>query len=276
MPVTVTELQRSRKQTLNPKQGSTFTREYIVSRTTNDTTAMNAVNAEASLRYGNLKKLAIDLEPAGGGLWYAAVHYGTDDGDDQTVDGTPASPAGDDPLGAEFTGDFTGATVHITQSKETVASVKRGGGTPPDYKRAIGVSKDGVAGTDKIDPKGTITVTRNYTLITLNYLKILNGLVGTYNAATFLEHAAGEMLFTGFNVRTGSDGKKTLSFHFAISRNKTDIEICTGLTVTSKRGWDYLWVAYEPAVDADTLVSQPIAAYVERIYDEGDFSLIRI
>ena len=46
----------------------------------------------------------------------------------------------------------------------------------------------------------------------------------------------------------------------------------------SKKGWEYLWVKYAEQEDenAKTLVQQPIAAYVERVYDEASFAPLEI
>ncbi len=48
----------------------------------------------------------------------------------------------------------------------------------------------------------------------------------------------------------------------------------TEITGISKRGWDHLWVRYQDAEDstAKALVKRPVAAYVERVYYDGDFS----
>ena len=53
----------------------------------------------------------------------------------------------------------------------------------------------------------------------------------------------------------------------------------SGLTVgsitgISKKGWEYLWVLYEEAEDATAkaLVKVPVAVYIERVYEEGDFA----
>ena len=43
-----------------------------------------------------------------------------------------------------------------------------------------------------------------------------------------------------------------------------------------KKGWEYLWVRYADAEDQNVLVKKPIAVYVERVYEEGDFSLLGI
>lgn len=46
------------------------------------------------------------------------------------------------------------------------------------------------------------------------------------------------------------------------------------ITGISKKGWEYLWVRYVDAEDAaaKAFVKKPQAVYVERVYEEGDFS----
>ena len=48
------------------------------------------------------------------------------------------------------------------------------------------------------------------------------------------------------------------------------------IVVASKKGWEYLWVRYEDAEDdaANVLVKKPTAAYVEKVYEDGDFSVL--
>ena len=50
------------------------------------------------------------------------------------------------------------------------------------------------------------------------------------------------------------------------------------LTGIAKKGWEYLWVRYEDAVDASAhkWIKKPAFAYVERVYPEGDFGLLGI
>ena len=58
---------------------------------------------------------------------------------------------------------------------------------------------------------------------------------------------------------------------------------CTRLVVgpitgIAKKGWEYMWVRYADSEDtvAKAIVKKPIAAYIEKVYDEGDFSLLGI
>jgi hypothetical protein len=49
------------------------------------------------------------------------------------------------------------------------------------------------------------------------------------------------------------------------------------LTVTEKKGWDYLWVRYADDVkDKKTLVKKPIAAYIEKVYERKDLGNLGI
>jgi hypothetical protein len=40
--------------------------------------------------------------------------------------------------------------------------------------------------------------------------------------------------------------------------------------------WEYLWVRYGDVEDQKVLVKQPESAYVERVYEPGNFALLGI
>ena len=46
----------------------------------------------------------------------------------------------------------------------------------------------------------------------------------------------------------------------------------------AKKGWEYMWVRYADSEDtvAKAIVKKPIAAYIERVYDEGNFAAMGI
>jgi len=277
MTIAVYELQHSRKQTVAPRDGSSVTRSFIALRDESDTAIYTAVNAATSATYGILRKLKITLDPQGGGVWLADVEYGVDRGADVTPgDTSPSPPGGDDPLGAEVSFDTTGGTVHITQSKETVHKIKAGGGDAPDYKRAIGVSKDGVAGCDIEVGRLEFQITRNFAYVTLNYLDKLKRFTGRVNDATFLGRNAGELLFRGATGTSGSDGKVRITFKFAAGDNETFVTVSDDIELPSKGAFDHVWCAYGPSVSEGALVSRPTAAYVERVCDDADFTELGI
>jgi hypothetical protein len=94
------------------------------------------------------------------------------------------------------------------------------------------------------------------------------------NSGAFRGFAAGEVLFLGASgSKTGVDNWE-IAFKFAASPNVTSLSIGGGITVSAKKGWEYLWVRFADAEDstAKALVKRPVAAYVERVYESADFS----
>lgn len=100
-------------------------------------------------------------------------------------------------------------------------------------------------------------------------------LTGRVNHAPFKGFAAGEVLFLGASGSQRGQEDWEVTFSFAASPNVTGLAVGQ-ITGIAKKGWEYLWVRYEDAVDAHTLVKQPAAAYVEQVYPYGDFALLGI
>jgi hypothetical protein len=236
-----------------------------------------------------LKLLSRDITTVGGGFWRATAHYGPDNapifpavGGVGPPEPVPTVPGLTDPLGPDFAFDFTGVTEHITQSKETVSSVQRFSGVGPappgpDTQRAIGITADGrVEGCERIRPNLEWSVTRTFAAVTHDYIMLVASLVGTVNDDTFYGRPAGECLFVGGNCQIDDTMRAKCTFKFLDSPNLTNIEICDDLTVTAKKGHEYLWVAYRDAKDGNRITQQPDAAYVEKIYDLADFAQLRI
>ena len=42
--------------------------------------------------------------------------------------------------------------------------------------------------------------------------------------------------------------------------------------MASKKGWEYLWGRYAEDAAAKAIVKRPAAAYIEKVYEEGDFA----
>jgi len=102
-------------------------------------------------------------------------------------------------------------------------------------------------------------------------------LTGKVNNASWKGFAAGEVLFLGVSGSKRGEDDWEITFRFAASPNRTNIQI-GNITVASKKGWEYLWVRYADVEDggSNTLVKQPVAVYVEKVYEEGDFSALGI
>lgn len=182
---------------------------------------------------------------------------------------------------------IAGGTITSTQA---AANLKIEGLAATDYKRAIGVSRDGVAGTDKVAPKLEFQIVRNFVGMTLDYIRACKDLTGTINDAPFYGFEAGECLFLGASGTPSQNNQAAaapltrVTFRFAASANRTDIDLVPDdedgnhlLRIAEKKGWDYLWVGYATTVDTRGVQAQrPQAAYVEVVYEDGDFSQLLI
>lgn len=255
--------------------------EYVIQGTIDRTIVLNTVRATAPATFPDEPKLVrgdITIRPLGGLLWRASVPYIPDYAPLYPARGlvgppipAPIGPTLNDPLGADFAFDITAQTEHVTQSIQTVDKYNRGGGVAPDYKGAIGVTKDSILGCDRIKPYLEWSRTVTLTSTTFEYWYTVSGLVGTTNKFTWYGAAEGTLLFLGVSGNIKDFNKCVATFKFAYAPNLTAILICDGLTVANKAAWDFLWVAYKNIDDTNKLAQQPFAAFVERVYRREDF-----
>lgn len=180
---------------------------------------------------------------------------------------------------SSFSFDTGGGTQHITQSLETVGSYAASGNAP-DFGGAIGVTHDNVEGVDIIVPVYSFAETHylDDEVVTNAYKGKLFHLTGKVCNASFKGLDAGECLFLGVSgSQRGSGADWEISFRFAGSENKTNLTV-GGITGINKKGWEYLWVRYQdvtedsPGLVAPMVVKQPIAVYVEKVYENGNFA----
>lgn len=257
-------------ETPNSRRGTTDRREliYNLRGTSSEATARSTVESSAPATFDGLPRQDpdIELEPiwvdttTAKGQWLVTVPY------------AKLSPlgVGDSVLSFE-TG---GGTQHITQSLATIG--KYGDGfSPLGCGGAIGVTSDSVEGVDITVPVYQWSETHYLADddVTQAYRKLIADLTGRTNAGTFRGFAAGEVLFLGATGTKRSDGVWEITFRFAASANRTNITV-GNITVTSKKGWEYLWCQYEEDTDANSnrLIKKPYAAYVEKVYEEGDYT----
>ncbi len=213
-----------------------------------------------------LEPVCIDTANLGACIWEVTVQYGEKD-----------RPESGDP--STFSFDTGGGTQHVTQSLQTVNRYAPTGKTAPDFHGAIGVTHDNVEGVDITVPVYHFSETHYLadSQVTLAYRGTLFGLTGKVNNAAFKGLAAGECLFLGASgSKRGADDWE-ITFRFAASPNRTGITVGE-ITGIDKAGWEYLWVRYTDAEDATAkaIVKKPVAAYVEKVYEEGDFSALGI
>ena len=180
---------------------------------------------------------------------------------------------------SSFSFDTGGGTQHITQSIQTINKYAPPGKTAPDFKGAVGVTHDNVEGVDITIPVYNFSETHylDDAVVTPSYRGTLFNLTGKVNNDSFKGMAAGECLFLGASgSKRGSDDWE-ITFRFAASPNKTGLTVGE-ITGIDKKGWEYMWVRYADSEDtaAKAIVKKPVAAYIEKVYDEGDFSQLGI
>ena len=269
MPITLTEKVDSRRVSLG--ENPSIELAYVLTGTSDDATAVSTIESNTPTSYQGLLRQDIQLEPewvdanSGDGQWTVTVRYGL----------WPQPKQGE----SVYAFDTTGGTQHITQSIQTVARYAPTGKTAPNFKGAIGVTHDNVEGVDITVPSCTFSETHYLpaTTVTLAYRVTLFRMTGKVNNAAFKGCAAGECLFLGATgTKRGSDDWE-ITYRFCVSPNRENITI-GDITGISKKGWEYMWVRYEDVADglAYTIVKRPVAVYIEKVYEEADFSVLGI
>jgi hypothetical protein len=236
---------------------------YVVGGTEDDAVVRTTVEATIPAMYAGLVFQNYHIAHQGGGVWEVTARYGKVE---------PKKPGE-----SSFSFDTGGGTQKITQSLATVASYAPPGEDPPDFKGAIGVNNDSVEGTDITIPVYNFKETHYIpvALVTPAYKAAIFSLTGKVNAFPFKGFAPGEVLFMGASGSQRGTEDWEITFSFAASPNATGLTI-GDITGIDKKGWEYLWVRYQDVEDANVLVKQPAAVYVEQVYPYGDFSLLGI
>jgi len=264
MTAVIAEKPTSRSATEGVDSNASTTLQYIVRGTDDDSAVHALVQATIPAFYRGLAYQTYSIDPVhvneadAVGYWDISAQYGVKD-----------------PKESTFTFDTGGGTQHITQSLATKGRYPAPGFVAPDFAGAIGVTHEDVEGVDITVPVYNFSETHyiDDALVTDAYKGTLFFLTGKTNQAVFRNFAVGEVLFLGASgTKRGKDDWE-ITFKFAASPNVTDLQIGP-ITVASKRGWELLWVRYTDVEDsaAKMLVKQPVAAYVEQVYEEGDFS----
>ena len=271
MAIEVREKFESRK-LVKTTTGSNSSAElaFVVLGTDDDIAARNALEAHSPANYATLPRQSVQVEPLGPNLWDGLVRYGQESTSNQLQTGE-----------STFSFDTGGGTQHITQSLQTVGRFPASGQTAPDFKGAIGVTPDAVEGVDITVPVYQFSEThyKPDSQVTGAYTGVLFDLTGKVNGDTFKRFAPGEVLFLGASgskrVQMGEDADWEITYRFAASPNRSGVSI-GGISGISKKGWEYLWVRYADHADplAKALVKRPIAAYVERVYESGNFAAL--
>jgi len=271
MAITCTENVDSRQYT----EGQSAELTYTIRGTADEGEAATSLKATAPLFFRFLVRQPVTVEPLridtahpDACLWTGTAHYAL--GEHQEPPETGDST---------FSFDTSGGVQHITQSLATVASYAPLGKAAPDFGGAIGVTHDNVEGVDIAVPVYTFSETHylDDSDVTPSYKGALFSLTGKVNDAAFKGLAAGECLFLGAcGSKRGAEDWE-ITFRFAGSPNRSGIRVGS-ITGIAKKGWEYMWVRYADSVDAaaKTIVKKPVAVYIERVYEEGNFSALGI
>ena len=246
---------------------------YTIAGTADEAAAIAALKAAAPATLGGLKRQPVSVEPVhvdtanpGTCIWTGTANYAPFERQEPPQTGDSV-----------YNFDTGGGTQHITQSLQTIARYPSG--TAPDFKGAIGVTPDNVEGVDIAVPVFNFSETHYVPVaqVTSAYKAAIFQLTGKVNSAAFKGFAAGECLFLGASgSRRGAEDWE-ITFRFAGSPNRTGLAV-GAITGIAKKGWEYLWVRYADTEDtaSHTLVKSPLGAYVERVYEEGNFSALGI
>lgn len=272
MAVTVTEKFESRRSTkATGTSSSSAELVYTVRGTGDGLAARDAAETESPGTYDGLPRQSVSVEPVGNELWEATVRYGSSGG-------SSSPPSGE----SSFSFDTGGGTQHITQSKQTVSTHAAPGTTAPNFGGAIGVTADSVEGVDVTVPVYQFSETHIFpnSAVSSAYKGVLFALTGKVNSGGFKGFQPGELLFLGASGSrrgTGAGDDWEITFRFAASPNASGLSV-GNITGIGKKGWEYLWVRYADQEDAGShaIVKRPVAAYVERVYDEGNFGALGI
>jgi hypothetical protein len=216
------------------------------------------------------------IEELGGEVWIGTVRYAAN-----------AFAAVQVPT---FQFSTAGGTKHIIHSKErkSASAIDGTGNPPPNHGGLIGISgKPGekqAAGTDVVFPVYKFSETHYFSVNDVDnfYKGVLFSLTGRVNNGPFKGFNPGEVLFLGATGTLRDQFWWEITFEFAASPNLTNVVINEGgtdqITVAEVGGWDYLWTTSTETADmtAFEIALGIQAAYVDRVYDDGDMSFLGI
>ncbi len=133
---------------------------------------------------------------------------------------------------------------------------------------------------DILVPRLQFTIPRYYPIqiVSADWIKALAFLTGTVCLHRFMSFDIGEIMLLGVEGAPNFDKQRMeLTLHFDTSPNVTGIDIAAAdgtIEIDEKRGFDYLWLAYNKDSDADRLGITPVQANVERVYRYEDWSIL--
>jgi hypothetical protein len=251
----------------SPQVGNTSAKKtYVIEGTTDELEAKGLLIAESPAGYEGMVRQSYEVRYLGDAAWEGVMSYAVN---------PPITPPSTGQNSWTF--DTAGGTQHIVASKGTTAFGT--GAAAGDNGNLINATKQGADGIDITVPQYSWSETYylDDSAVTGTYKATLYGLTGRTNAGGFRGFAAGEVLFLGASGSKRGVGDWEITFRFSASPNLSGLTVGT-ITGIAKKGWEYLWVKSVPtAVGSLGVMSQkPVAVYVEKVYDAGDYSGLAI
>jgi len=267
MPAVVEELFQGRTEVVSSKPSAEI--PYIVRQAADEAAVKSAALAATPTLYAGMPRKSVEIsERINADTWKIVVRYEAQEFEQQEEP---------EPV---FSFDTGGGTQHITQSIQTLG--RYGPAATDKLGGAIGFDGENVEGVDVTVPVYNFSETHYLpaSVVTAGYRVGLFRVTGTVNSGSFRGFAAGEVLFLGASGSrrgTGYDDDWEITFKFAAQPNRNDIRV-GDIGPISKKGWEYLWVQYAPEVDNDKkqVIKKPVAAYVEKVYPDGNFGALGI
>lgn len=218
----------------------------------------------------------LDVKPVGNRYYEVSATWSTLLPRWEASDEGGGGGGGEEPLAGGIAWDTTGHTTHITQAYST-SSYPDGGA--PDVSDAINVSGDSVQGLDVVRPSlrySETWIVPAAMAVSGPFISAVYTLTGTVNNAPFRFCDAGEVLFMGARAQwQGGDPFVAVTFDFECRPNRLG-EYVKGIAPFPIKGWQYLWVMYEDDVSVGRMVKMPVAAYVQDVYEEKDWTPLLI
>ena len=242
-----------------------ITLKYAVSGSDDEEEVLLYAEGNTPTTFKSLWRNEITGEMVGPEEWDINVVYGTV---------PPPSWMGAGQTVSEWSFSIDEQTTHYTQSLTTVNSYAATG-TATDHKGAVNVQPDGTV--DGYDASvSSLTWTETLYLPWgqwgATYLATLQATAGRWNSTAFRIWAAGELLLRRVRGRPAGTSYVQIEFDFAVEPNVADLTV-GAITGIDKRGWDLLWIEYEPVDDStsNAIAGRPKHAYVEQVKYSADF-----
>jgi hypothetical protein len=163
---------------------------------------------------------------------------------------------------------------------EINAGLDGAGGSAPDYQQGIGVTTDSVQGTDVYAGKLEFQILNQITTaFTVATIRTYRKCCPKVNNAPWKGFDTGEVLYLGCTANCTPGGVWKVAHKFAMNENLYAVPVSLkdgipDIVIPYKGGFEYLWAAYQTGAVATALLQRPVAAYVERVYQYADFSLL--